>query len=267
MSTSIETQPYMETAIAPMPFEDQLQPTPEAPTATLDRIKDFGRTAIDRFNTLTDHLPTPSRKLTALATTGAIALGTTAAETTPASAKELATPASTTAPTPTTTTKKPVTPLTESQMAQCAELSKSGTEQTKVKISYTNKKHNAVKISLTDVYYKSLGGMCARAGKRSLYAFQTVPDKNGHLKRNTPYGKLNLRPGKSKASIVLPTFNHSYKCTWGANAKSVLYTKPAYKGIDNPTVSWDQAINGDIYKKCGYTYRGKNVYAISHPTS
>ena len=265
MSTSIEAQPYMEAAIAPMPFEDQLQPTPEAPTTTLDRIKDFGRTAIDRFNTLTDHLPNPTRKLTALATTGAIALGTTAAETTSANAKELATPAATTTPIP-TTTKKPVVLLSESQMHQCAELSRSGTED-KIKISYTNKKHNAVRISLTDVYYKSLGGMCARAGKRSLYAFQTVPDKNGYLRRNTPYGKLNLRPGKSKASIVLPTFNRSYKCTWGANAKSVLYTAPKYKSIANPFVSWDQAINGTIYKKCGYSYNGKPISIVTHPTS
>ncbi len=266
MNPTIEAQPYLETAIAPIPYEDQLQPTPEAPTTTLDRIKDFGRTAIDRFNSLTDHLPTPSRKLTVLATTGAIALGTTAAETTPASAKELATPAATTTPTPSTTTKQPTKPLTESQMAQCAELSKSGTEQTKVKISYTNKKHNAVRITLRDNYYTSLGGMCARAGKRSLYAFQTVPDKNGYLQRNTPYGKLNLRPGKSKASIVLPTFKRNYKCTWGANAKSVLYTKPVYKGIDNPTISWDQAINGDIYKKCGYSYNGKPITIVTHPT-
>lgn len=258
MSTSIEAQPYipnMEAAIAPMPFEDQLQPTPEAPATTLDRIKDFGRTAIDRFNTLTDHLPTPSRKLTALATTGAIALGVSAIEATPAHALKTSDKVK---PSDFDPTKYGFQSgafdygLSNNLIRDCAQ--EAVISNYSATVRYTSPKHNKVKISLLNSFYEAYP-WCQLGGDLTLWARNRAPNKSGKLSPNSRWGIENVRPGQMRASVVLPVFR-SHKCAWGVEVKSSFQpVKGNRKSAPKPIVR----IENDLVdtKKCSLIEKKK----------
>lgn len=249
MSTSIEAQPYipnMEAAIAPMPFEDQLQPTPEAPTTTLDRIKDFGRTAIDRFNTLTDHLPTPTRRATAvLATTAAFAIGAKAAEATATQPSKPRPTAASFDPTKYGFPEHYFDNFTPTMTTNCAQNAISSTHDAQIK--YVNRQHTKVRITVRNSYYKD-EPWCQIAGDFSVKAWQDAPNAKGKLRRNSPIAIVPFKQGQTKASVVVPIFKKHVEnpgCAWRPVVKtSYKAIKPLVKGFPNPVSNTDINLDG-----------------------